>query len=432
MRNRQRSWWASLSQEERSRRIRTFMQAPNYEKGKRTVAEKLISSMGISGLKYVGDGSLFVTFKPKADRDRALLWELRQSDIWHKNPDFVYKEEGKVTKVVEVMDFAYWHTHDEAAFVCGMYRNLGYDCLVIDAKHAVDQPRELRGELEAFCNNHHVRVDNVKLHRSPCLGTPVYDLRVEETGTFFVTPGNYRYGSGPKRLGCCGSTGKPVLSSNCHAITPAGYQAFLKALEEPPPSSKFVLLTTDPEALPRTVLSRCVHLRLSSVSVPDISLALVRVAKHLKITLTPEDCNAVAEAAGGRVRDALHLLEQALALKDADQDPVPVAALVPRLTGDNFNRVWDVLKAVEEHSLREALSLSLEIDRFLELLPLCLNFVVTDRVLRGRARVFNDMAPGRLRSMLESSLSYVGLVRVGAPAAAVRTMAILQMIAAVH
>jgi DNA polymerase-3 subunit gamma/tau len=218
----------------------------------------------------------------------------------------------------------------------------------------------------------------------------------------------------------------------CHAITPAGYQAFLKALEEPPPSSKFVLLTTDPEALPRTILSRCVHLRLSPVSVPDISLALTRVAKKLKIVLTPEDCNAVAEAAGGRVRDALHLLEQALALKDADKDSVPVAAVVPRLTGDNFNRVWAVLRAIEAKDPREALSLSLEIDRFLELLPICLNFVVTDRALRDRARVFNDVPVGRLRSMLESSLSYVGLVRGGAPAAAVRTMAILQMLAAVR
>jgi DNA polymerase III subunit gamma/tau len=211
----------------------------------------------------------------------------------------------------------------------------------------------------------------------------------------------------------------------CHAITASGYQAFLKSLEEPPPSTKFILLTTEPEALPRTILSRCVHLRLNAVSVPDIGIALKRVAKRLKVELSQADVDAVAEAAGGRVRDALHLLEQVLALKD--EDPAPVEALVPRLTGDNFNRMWQVLKAIEAEDLREAVSLSLEIDRFVELLPVVLNYVITDRIVRKSARCLNKARAQDLQQALTMSLEHVQLVRYGAPATAVRTSALLTL-----
>lgn len=91
------------------------------------------------------------------------------------------------------------------------------------------------------------------------------------------------------------------------------FNALLKTLEEPPPHVKFLLATTDPQKLPATILSRCLQFNLKR-------MAAEMIAGHLEYVLTEEGISfdklaivQIAEGADGSMRDALSLLDQAIA-----------------------------------------------------------------------------------------------------------------------
>jgi len=106
---------------------------------------------------------------------------------------------------------------------------------------------------------------------------------------------------------------KVYLVDEVHMLSAHSFNALLKTLEEPPPHVKFLLATTDPQKLPATVLSRCLQFNLKRLPLPMIS-------DHLQKLLTAEgiehDAGALrllARAADGSMRDALSLLDQAIA-----------------------------------------------------------------------------------------------------------------------
>lgn len=106
---------------------------------------------------------------------------------------------------------------------------------------------------------------------------------------------------------------KVYLIDEVHMLSGHSFNALLKTLEEPPEHVKFILATTDPEKLPATVLSRCLQFHLMSLS-PE------QVAGHLETILDKEglafDASALkllGKAANGSMRDALSLLDQAIA-----------------------------------------------------------------------------------------------------------------------
>ena len=106
---------------------------------------------------------------------------------------------------------------------------------------------------------------------------------------------------------------KVYLIDEVHMFSKSSFNALLKTLEEPPPHVKFLLATTDPQKLPVTILSRCLQFNLKRL---PVSL----IISHLQHVLTQEDVEhnitalqLIAEAADGSMRDALSLLDQALA-----------------------------------------------------------------------------------------------------------------------
>jgi len=106
---------------------------------------------------------------------------------------------------------------------------------------------------------------------------------------------------------------KVYLIDEVHMFSKSSFNALLKTLEEPPPHVKFLLATTDPQKLPVTVLSRCLQFNLKRL---PVSL----IISHLQHILTQENVEhdvtalqLIAEAADGSMRDALSLLDQALA-----------------------------------------------------------------------------------------------------------------------
>ena len=106
---------------------------------------------------------------------------------------------------------------------------------------------------------------------------------------------------------------KVYLIDEVHMFSKSSFNALLKTLEEPPPHVKFLLATTDPQKLPVTVLSRCLQFNLKRLPVSLIVSHLQHILTTEKVVFNVIALQLIAEAADGSMRDALSLLDQALA-----------------------------------------------------------------------------------------------------------------------
>ncbi len=106
---------------------------------------------------------------------------------------------------------------------------------------------------------------------------------------------------------------KVYLIDEVHMLSGHSFNALLKTLEEPPAHVKFLLATTDPKRLPITILSRCLQFNLKRVPVEQISQQLQHICKAENIAYELPALEQLAHAADGSLRDALSLLDQAIA-----------------------------------------------------------------------------------------------------------------------
>jgi len=106
---------------------------------------------------------------------------------------------------------------------------------------------------------------------------------------------------------------KVYLIDEVHMLSAHSFNALLKTLEEPPPHVKFLLATTDPQKLPATVLSRCLQFNLKRLSIPSIVAQLEQLLKAEAVETDAGAVRLLARAADGSMRDALSLLDQAIA-----------------------------------------------------------------------------------------------------------------------
>lgn len=107
---------------------------------------------------------------------------------------------------------------------------------------------------------------------------------------------------------------KVYLIDEVHMLSNHSFNSLLKTLEEPPPHVIFILATTEPERLPMTVLSRCLQFQLQNVSIQEIEQHLIMILNHENISFESEGVLLIAMGAKGSMRDALSLLERALAV----------------------------------------------------------------------------------------------------------------------
>jgi DNA polymerase-3 subunit gamma/tau len=99
-------------------------------------------------------------------------------------------------------------------------------------------------------------------------------------------------------------------------LSRAGQNAFLKTLEEPNSNVLFILATTEPYKLLDTIVSRCLHLRFSRLSLVDITKRLASIAEKENIQITDEAIDAIARSSQGGMRDSIQLLYQLSALQE--------------------------------------------------------------------------------------------------------------------
>jgi len=138
---------------------------------------------------------------------------------------------------------------------------------------------------------------------------------------------------------------KVYLIDEVHMLSKSSFNALLKTLEEPPPHVKFLLATTDPQKLPVTVLSRCLQFNLSRLTPRLIAERLQFICSEEGITADVAAINMLARAADGSLRDALSLLDQAIAYCGGAVEEAPVAKMLGTIDRDYVMRLLRLVAA---------------------------------------------------------------------------------------
>ena len=136
---------------------------------------------------------------------------------------------------------------------------------------------------------------------------------------------------------------KVYLIDEVHMLSGHSFNALLKTLEEPPPHVKFLLATTDPQRLPVTILSRCLQFNLKSLTLPQITGQIDTILEQEQVTSEEGAVRQLAFAANGSMRDALSLLDQAIAFGDGSLREDEVRAMLGTIDRDVIYRLLDAL-----------------------------------------------------------------------------------------
>ncbi|MGA2905682.1 MAG: DNA polymerase III subunit gamma/tau [Candidatus Korobacteraceae bacterium] len=152
---------------------------------------------------------------------------------------------------------------------------------------------------------------------------------------------------------------KIYILDEAHQITDAAFNALLKTLEEPPGHIVFMMATTQPEDIPQTIRSRCQHFSFHAVRFDDIVAQLREIAKREGIEADDDALAMLAEVGDGSMRDALSIMDQAIACCGNTLSAEVVRGLVGTVASDVLE---DVMDAVARNSSEDVLR---TIDRLL-------------------------------------------------------------------
>ncbi|AOU99588.1 DNA polymerase III, subunit gamma and tau [Acidihalobacter yilgarnensis] len=138
---------------------------------------------------------------------------------------------------------------------------------------------------------------------------------------------------------------KVYLIDEVHMLSGHSFNALLKTLEEPPPHVQFLLATTDPQKLPATILSRCVQFGLKRIPEGAIAEQLASVLDREGLSGEPDALRDLAHAADGSLRDALSLLDQAVAYGGGTVNEADVRDMLGTISRDAVLRLLQTLAA---------------------------------------------------------------------------------------
>ena len=137
---------------------------------------------------------------------------------------------------------------------------------------------------------------------------------------------------------------KIYILDEAHQITDAAFNALLKTLEEPPAHVVFMMATTEPENIPQTIRSRCQHFSFHAVKFDDILAQLRMIAGAEQVRAEDPALALLAEAGDGSMRDALSIMDQAIASAPVEGgQPVLSAGQIRDLMGSVPNAVFERL-----------------------------------------------------------------------------------------
>lgn len=103
---------------------------------------------------------------------------------------------------------------------------------------------------------------------------------------------------------------KIIIIDECHAISSAGWQAFLKGIEEAPSYTIYIFCTTEPNKIPPTILNRVQRYNIAPISYDEIKERLVYICEQEGFTNYESGCEIISKSCNNGMRDAITLLEQ--------------------------------------------------------------------------------------------------------------------------
>ncbi len=148
---------------------------------------------------------------------------------------------------------------------------------------------------------------------------------------------------------------KIYIIDEVHMLSKSAFNAMLKTLEEPPAHVKFVLATTDPQKIPVTVLSRCLQFNLKQIPQTQIVTHLKNILAQEQISSDTVSLQLLARAAQGSMRDALSILDQAIAFGQGKVDETVVREMLGAI---DQNYLYDLLDALAQHDGVKLLSIA--------------------------------------------------------------------------
>ncbi|MBL8413660.1 MAG: DNA polymerase III subunit gamma/tau [Propionivibrio sp.] len=138
---------------------------------------------------------------------------------------------------------------------------------------------------------------------------------------------------------------KVYVIDEVHMLSNSAFNAMLKTLEEPPEHVKFILATTDPQKIPVTVLSRCLQFNLKQMTPQLIAAHLKHILGVEAISAEPAALHLLARSASGSMRDALSLLDQAIAHGAGKVEEAQVREMLGTVDLDYLFSILDALLA---------------------------------------------------------------------------------------
>lgn len=138
---------------------------------------------------------------------------------------------------------------------------------------------------------------------------------------------------------------KVYVIDEVHMLSNSAFNAMLKTLEEPPEHVKFILATTDPQKIPVTVLSRCLQFNLKQMPAAAISGHLANILQAENVSFDAGALSLISRSAAGSMRDALSLLDQAIAHGAGKVEEEQVRSMLGTVDRDYLLAILDALAA---------------------------------------------------------------------------------------
>ena len=152
---------------------------------------------------------------------------------------------------------------------------------------------------------------------------------------------------------------KVYIIDEVHMLSKSAFNAMLKTLEEPPSHVKFILATTDPKKVPITVISRCLQFNLKQMTSDKISKYLKNILKEEEIEAEDASIKIIAKAAHGSMRDALSILDQAIAYSG---DAISVDKIISMLGTIDDTFLIEIMNAIGSDDGKKMMKLSEEMN----------------------------------------------------------------------
>ena len=159
--------------------------------------------------------------------------------------------------------------------------------------------------------------------------------KVEDTRTLMD---NVQYSPSSSRY-------KVYLIDEVHMLSTKSFNALLKTIEEPPEHVKFLMATTEPEKLPETVLSRCLHFKLAPATNDIIIEHLKNILKSENIEYDMESLVSISNTANSSIRDSLSILEQCISFCNGKLEYSKVKLLLGEI---DFKLIQNIVIHVSE------------------------------------------------------------------------------------